>query len=76
MTSNRQPFTDNVLGDWFRVIDAPEPLEGGADLQLDFVDDVIWLAPGLLPPRRERVIAAAVAEAWAQAIELDRRRAA
>lgn len=61
-----RPLTVPVAGRPYRIMDAPEPLDGAADFQVDHEDAVIWLASHLRGRRRERAIAAGTALAWAE----------
>lgn len=64
-TSMSRPLCVPVGSHQYTIRESPEPLDGGADFQLDEIDRIIWLAPGLDGRLRERTIAKAVAAAWA-----------
>lgn len=64
MTRNRK--TAWIVCYRYRIIDAPHRLEGDGDFQVDHVERVIWLAPGLSPCRREYVLEVAISRACAQ----------
>ena len=57
-------LTVPVAGREYRIVDAPEALEGGADFQVDHIEHLLWLAPGIVGPLRDSAIGLAVALAW------------
>lgn len=56
----------------YRIIDSPEVLRNHAgracDYQIDHVERVIWLAPGLTDDDREEVLEAAIPRACAEVL--------
>lgn len=57
----------------YTLQDSPEPLgdvDNPGDYQIDHEDRIIWLAPGLMPPRRGHAIALAVSQAWVECADL------
>ncbi len=66
-----EPTSAIILGLAWRIIDAPAgSLAGGAEVQLDFVDSIIWLSASMLPCRRAAVLADAIRRATEKAIAL------
>ncbi len=57
-----------ILEKVWRIIDSPDPLEGGGFHQNDHAERVIWLAPGLNPARRAAVLEVALERAARQAL--------
>lgn len=67
---NVEPKTVAILGNIWRVLVSPHPLDCGGECQLDHVDRIIWLSAGLGRERRVRVLTSALQRAAMEAIAL------